>query len=77
MKTEEIRTKTVSELKDLLLKSKKEAMNLRFQKVNGQLESVSRAKAVRRLVAQIKTELTSKASNAAKPTKTTKSKARS
>jgi large subunit ribosomal protein L29 len=60
MKIEEIRTKTVSELKDLLLKSKKEAMNLRFQKVNGQLESVSRAKTVRRLVARIKTELTNK-----------------
>lgn len=60
MKIEEIRTKTVSELKDLLVKSKKEAMNLRFQKVNGQLESVARAKTVRRLVARIKTELTNK-----------------
>jgi large subunit ribosomal protein L29 len=60
MKTEELRTKTVSELKDLLLKTKKEAMNLRFQKVHGQLESPARVKIVRRTVARIKTELTNK-----------------
>lgn len=60
LKYEELKTKTVSELKDLLLKSKKEAMNLRFQKINGQLESPARAKVVRRTVARIKTELTNK-----------------
>jgi large subunit ribosomal protein L29 len=60
MKHEELKTKTLSELKDLLLKTKKEAMNLRFQKVSGQLESPARAKVVRRTVARIKTELTNK-----------------
>lgn len=60
MKTDELRTKTMSELKDLLLKAKKEAMHLRFQKVHGQLESPARAKIVRRTVARIKTELTNK-----------------
>lgn len=60
MKTEELRTKTISELKDLLLQKKKESMNFRFQKVNGVLESVAQVKTVRRMIARIKTILTEK-----------------
>jgi large subunit ribosomal protein L29 len=58
MKTEDLRTKTLSELKDLLIKTKKEAMNLRFQKVAGRLESPAHVKVVRRAVARIKTLMT-------------------
>lgn len=57
MNTKELRLKTMSELKDLLLQNKKEAMNLRFQRVNGQLQAPARIRTVRRTVARIKTLL--------------------
>lgn len=55
MKVEELRKKTESELHDLLLQSKKEQLNLRFQKANGQLESPAQVRKVRRQVARIMT----------------------
>lgn len=60
MKTEEIRVKTESELMDMVVKLKQELMNLRFQKVNGQLASTTRFKTSRREVARIKTVMAEK-----------------
>ena len=57
MKVADIRSKTIDELKQLLLNLKKEALNLRFQKVNAEIENVSRIKLVRRDIAKIKTVL--------------------
>ena len=55
MKTEEIRNKTIDQLKTELLNWYKEAFNLRFQKSSGQLENTSRIFKVRKLIAKIKT----------------------
>lgn len=55
MKAEEIRAKTVDELKDTLMALKKEAFNLRFQKATGQLENTARMRQVRRDIARAKT----------------------
>ena len=55
MKTEEIRNKTIDQLKTELLNLCKEAFNLRFQKSSGQLENTSRIFKVRKLIAKIKT----------------------
>ena len=55
MKTEEIRNKTLDQLKTELLNLYKEAFNLRFQKSSGQLENTSRIFKVRKLIAKIKT----------------------
>ena len=55
MKTEEIRNKTIDQLKTELLNLYKEAFNLRFQKSYGQLENTSRIFKVRKLIAKIKT----------------------
>ncbi len=57
MKPEELRGKTVDELNDLLLDSKKELFNLRFQKASGQLENTARIREVRRDIARVKTML--------------------
>ena len=55
MKNDELRKKTQSELKDLLVELKREILNLRFQKVSGQLESSARFRSARREIARIKT----------------------
>ncbi len=55
MKVEELRGKTVDELRDQLLGLKKEAFNLRFQRATGQLENTARCRQVRRDIARIKT----------------------
>lgn len=57
MKIEETRSMSEDELKDSLLKLKKEAFNLRFQQAIGQLENTSRMRAVRRDIARVKTVL--------------------
>ena len=57
MKPQELRGKTVDELNDLLLGSKKEIFNLRFQKASGQLENTARIREVRRDIARVKTML--------------------
>ena len=61
MKIKEIIDKSAEELKDELVKLKKEAFNLRFQKAGGQLENTARVRFVRRSIAQILTVLNSKA----------------
>ncbi|EJW12252.1 LSU ribosomal protein L29p (L35e) [Rhodovulum sp. PH10] len=54
-KLDDMRTMTVDQLDDELLKLKKEQFNLRFQKATGQLENTSRVRQVRRDIARIKT----------------------
>ena len=60
MKIEELKNKTLDQLKSILIDLKKEAFNLRFQKANGQLENTSRVRVVRRGVARVLTLLNQK-----------------
>lgn len=57
MKAEEMRPKTEDQLKEQLRDLKKEAFNLRFQTVSGQLENTARVRQVRRDIARVKTVL--------------------
>ena len=57
-KADDFRAKTTDELGDQLVKLKKEAFNLRFQRANGQLEKTNRVREVRRTIARIETVLT-------------------
>ena len=57
MKAADLRAKSDDELKEQLLDLSKEAFNLRFQVVSGQLENTARVRQVRRDVARIKTSL--------------------
>jgi len=60
MKIKEILDKSTEELREELVKFKKEAFNLRFQKAGGQLENTARVRFVRRSIAQILTILNSR-----------------
>ena len=55
MKADEIRAKTESEIKDLVLQLRRELMNLRFQRSTDQLASGSRFRQARRDIARLKT----------------------
>ena len=55
MKAEEVRALSPDELKEELLKLKKEVFNLRFQMAAGQLENTARVRQARRDIARIKT----------------------
>ena len=55
MKIDELKNKTIDQLKSILIDLKKESFNLRFQKANGQLENTSRVKLVKRSVARVLT----------------------
>ena len=57
MKTAEIKKMTVTQLEKELTNFKKEQYNLRFQKVNSQVQNTSRVKIVRRSIAKILTFL--------------------
>jgi large subunit ribosomal protein L29 len=57
-KADDHRAKTADELGTELVKLKKEAFNLRFQRANGQLEKTARVREVRRTIARIETVLT-------------------
>ncbi|MFS4581180.1 50S ribosomal protein L29 [Phaeobacter sp. C3_T13_0] len=65
MNANDLREKTVDELRDALASLKKESFNLRFQQATGQLESTSGIKAARRNAARVKTILNEKAAAAA------------
>jgi len=56
MKASDVRQMTADQLKDELLKLKKEQFNLRFQRATGQVENTARIRQVRRDIARIKTE---------------------
>jgi large subunit ribosomal protein L29 len=55
MKASEVKQMTDDQLKDELLKLKKEQFNLRFQKASGQIENTARVRQIRRDIARIKT----------------------
>jgi large subunit ribosomal protein L29 len=55
MKLSQIRDLTPDQLRDELIKLKREQFNLRFQKATGQLANTSRVRDVRRTIAKIKT----------------------
>ena len=57
MKAEEFKGKSRDELADDVISLRKEAFNLRFQRVSGQLENTARVREVRRDIARIKTIL--------------------
>lgn len=61
MKAEDLKTKTVDELNKILLETRKEQMNQRFQRTNGALEKTDVVRKARRTIAQIKTFLSAKA----------------
>ena len=55
MKIDELKNKTIDQLKSILIDLKKESFNLRFQKANGQLENTARVKVVKRSIARVLT----------------------
>jgi large subunit ribosomal protein L29 len=55
MKTADIKTLTVDQIDDEVLKLNKEQFNLRFQRATGQLENTARVREVRRDIARLKT----------------------
>ena len=55
MKIDELKNKTIDQLKSILIDLKKESFNLRFQKANGQLENTARVRVVKRSVARVLT----------------------
>ena len=55
MKAAVIKTMSVDQIDDEVLKLKKEHFNLRFQRASGQLENTSRVREVRRDIARLKT----------------------
>jgi large subunit ribosomal protein L29 len=55
MKAADLRTMTIDQLDDEVLKLKKERFNLRFQRATGQLENTARVREVRRDIARVKT----------------------
>ena len=65
MKAEDVKTKTIDELKKLLLDLKKKQFNLRFQRSQGQLENTAEVRSVRRDIARIKTFMAQKVSGEA------------
>ena len=54
----ELRGKSVEELKEELVAAKKELFNLRFQNATNQLDNTSRIKEVRKNIARIQTVIT-------------------
>jgi len=65
MKVSDLREKSSDQLGDELLKFKKEAFNLRFQKATGQLENTARVRYVRRSIARVATIITEKSAQTA------------
>ena len=65
MTVEEMREKTVEQLREELLTLKKEQFNLRFQAASSQLDNTSRVRTVRRDVARVLTVMNEKARDAA------------
>jgi large subunit ribosomal protein L29 len=65
MKPSDLRTKTLDQLDEELVRLKKEQFNLRFQAATGQLENTSRVREVRRDIARVKTIARQKQAGAA------------
>ena len=60
MKAAELRTKSVDELKKVLLDLSKDQFNYRFQKTTGAIENTSLIRKARKNVAKVKTILNEK-----------------
>ena len=56
----ELKNKSVAELKAQLVDAKKELFNLRFQNATNQLDNTARIKEVRKNIARIQTVITEK-----------------
>jgi large subunit ribosomal protein L29 len=65
MKMVDVRALSTDQVKDEILKLRKEQLNLRFQRASGQLENTSRIRQIRRDIARLKTQ-TSQAKSTAK-----------
>ena len=63
---QELKDMTPDQLRDELVKFKKEQFNLRFQQAMGQLENTSRMRTVRRIIALINTLIRQKQREAAR-----------
>lgn len=61
MKMTDVRAMTADQMKDEVLKLKKEQLNLRFQQATGQMANTARVRQVRRDIARIKTMQTQQA----------------
>ncbi|MCX7346924.1 MAG: 50S ribosomal protein L29 [Alphaproteobacteria bacterium] len=55
MKFTDVKAMTKDQIKDEVLKLKKEQFNLRFQKATGQIENTARIRQIRRDIARLKT----------------------
>jgi len=55
MKISDARALSKDQVKDEVLKLKKEQFNLRFQKATGQIENTARVRQIRRDIARLKT----------------------
>lgn len=55
MKAKDILVMTNDQVKDEILKLKKEQFNLRFQRATGQVENTARIRQIRRDIARLKT----------------------
>ena len=73
MKVADIRTMTIDQIDDEVLKLKKEHFNLRFQRASGQLENTARVREVRRDIARLKTIARTKRQGPARPAAAKKS----
>jgi large subunit ribosomal protein L29 len=62
----EFRNMNVDQLRDELVKLRKEQFNMRFQKATGQLEKTARIRTVRRSIARINTILGEKSQTSKK-----------
>ena len=56
MKAEEVRKKSIDELREDIKHLRREKLNLRFQRVGGELKNTARIRDVRRDIARIKCE---------------------
>jgi large subunit ribosomal protein L29 len=55
MKMNDVKVMTPDQVRDEVLKLKKEQFNLRFQRASGQVENTSRIRQIRRDIARLKT----------------------
>lgn len=55
MKIADVRDMTPDQMSDEVVKLRKEAFNMRFQRATGQLENTARLREIRRTIARIKT----------------------
>jgi large subunit ribosomal protein L29 len=56
MKMTDVRALSTDQVKDEILKLRKEQLNLRFQRASGQMENSSRIRQIRRDIARLKTQ---------------------